>query len=78
MIVKTIETMFRAMSDAERLATVAMITRFARSWVTFAGVEYDAEKSGWKRSHVVCRPRLLDAYRQGYRHVQEGYVSDRR
>ncbi len=50
MIVKTIETMFRAMSDAERLATVAMITEVCKELGhTLPESSTTPKKSGWKR-----------------------------
>ncbi len=50
MIVQTIEKMFRAMSDAERLATVAMITEVCKE-LGHAMPESSTtpKKSGWKR-----------------------------
>ena len=80
MIVKTIETMFWAMSDAERLATVAMITEVCKELGhAYAESSTTPKKSGWKREATWC---VVQTYWmrncQGYRHVQEGYVSDRR
>ena len=50
MIVKTIETMFRAMSDAERLATVAMITEVCKELGhTLPESSTTPKKSGLKR-----------------------------
>ena len=50
MVVKTIESMFRAMSDAERLATVAMITEVCKELGhALPESSTSPKKSGWKR-----------------------------